>query len=97
MKKETILWEGKEIVREETFEHEKVNKRFGQKLKNSLFEKNYREVRRILDNQDKCPIVEIDTYYSKKHSRVKFIIVYGHHSSMWIHFDKHTRKVSSVF
>ena len=85
------------IVREEAFAFEEVNKRFGQKLKEALIGKTYKEVRKILAEQTKCPVVKISTYYSKKHSRVKKVIVYGHHSSMWINFSKGTRKVSSIF
>ena len=87
---------GGEIVREETFALEEVNKRFGQKVKEALIGKTYKEVRKILAEQTKCPVVKISTYYSKGHSRVKKVIVYGHHSSMWICFGKGTRKVSSV-
>ena len=94
--KEFKTWGG-EIVREETFAFEEVNKRFGQKLKEALVGKTYKEVRRILTEQTKCPVVKISTYYSKKHSRVKKALVYGHHSSMWICFNKGTKKVSSIF
>ena len=95
MMKEFTAFE--DTYREETFEHAEVNKRFQPSFKEALMGKTYRQVRSMLAEYTHCPIIEIKTRYSKEFTRVKDVMVYGHHSTMWIYFDKHTRKVSCVW
>lgn len=78
------------------FEVEENNRRFTQGLKSSLVNKTFRQAMEILKAETHCPITQIVIERSIN-NWVKEIRVNGCHSFMWIHFDKHTRKVKSVW
>ena len=83
----------------ETIEFAEVeynNCRFTKGLKKSLEYKTFRQVMEILKKEKHCPVVRVDVKRSTN-NWVKEIIVYGYHSSMWILFDKHTRRVKRIF
>lgn len=78
------------------FKVEENNHRFTKGLKASLENKTFRQVMAILKEETHCPIAEIVIERSIN-NWVREIRVNGCHSFMWIHFDKHTRKVKSVW
>lgn len=78
------------------FEVEENNRRFTKELKTSLENKTFRQVMAILKAETHCPIAEIVIGRSTN-NWVKEMRVEGCHSFMWLHFDKHTRKVKSVW
>ena len=84
------------IFEEMKFEVEENNHRFTKGLKESLENKTFRQVMEILKAETHCPITRIVIERSIN-NWVKEIRVNGCHSFMWIRFDKHTRKVKSVW
>lgn len=84
------------IFEEMKFEVTENNHRFTKGLKASLENKTFRQVVAILKEETHCPIKRIVVERSIN-NWVKEIRVYGCHSFMWLFFDKHTRKVNSIW
>jgi hypothetical protein len=80
------------ITKYEEFPIEENNNRYGNNFKKSLVGKSYTEAKAMVLAYTRCPARQITTYYSTD-SWVKEMNVYGAHSSIWVVFDKKTRKV----